>query len=106
MKPPRLKSSMSFFMSSQMKTIKEENPDVKHTSVLKLAQDKWKTLSAEEKAPYEKLAAEDAKRKARQEEEFKKKKYFTMEDGSLSNTAENIKKFGTKKRAPKANKTV
>lgn len=30
-----------------------------------LAQAKWKTLDEEEKAPYEKLAKEDAERKAR-----------------------------------------
>lgn len=105
-KPPRVKSSLSYFMSSQMKKFKEENPDVKHTAIMGLVQEKWKTLDEEAKAPYEKLAAADVLRKARQEEDFKKNKVFTMEDGTLSNTAENIKKFGAKKPAPKANKTV
>jgi hypothetical protein len=92
-------------MSSQMKKIKEENPDVKQTEVMGLVQEKWKSLDEEAKGPYVLLAAADGQRKARQEEEFKKNKYFTMEDGTLSNTAENIKKFGVKKPA-KANKTV
>ena len=42
----------------------------------------------------------------RQEEEFKKHKYFTMEDGTKSNSAENIKKYAPKKKAPKATKKV
>lgn len=88
-----------------MKKIKEENPDVKQTEVMGLVQEKWKSLDEEAKGPYVLLAAADGQRKARQEEEFKKNKYFTMEDGTLSNTAENIKKFGVKKPA-KANKTV
>ena len=92
-------------MSSQMKKIKEENPDVKQTEVMSLVQEKWKSLDEEAKGPYVLLAAADGQRKARQEEEFKKNNYFTMEDGTLSNTAENIKKFGVKKPA-KANKTV
>ncbi len=88
-----------------MKKIKEENPDVKQTEVMALVQEKWKSLDEEAKGPYVLLAAADGQRKARQEEELKKNKYFTMEDGTLSNTAENIKKFGVKKPA-KANKTV
>ena len=88
-----------------MKKIKEENPDVKQSEVMGLVQEKWKSLDEEARGPYDLLNAADRQRKARQEEEFKKNKYFTMEDGTLSNTAENIKKFGQKKPA-KANKTV
>lgn len=106
MKPPRAKSGYNYFMIDQMETIKEENHGDKNTSLLSLCAEKWKTLDEDAKAPYEKLAAKDVLRKARQEEEFKKNKYFTLEDGTLSNTAENIKKYKPKKKAPKANKTV
>ena len=93
-------------MTDQMTKIKEENKDEKQSNAMALAQTKWKTLDEEAKAPYEKLSKEDAERKARQEEEFKKNKYFTMEDGTLSNTAENLKKYGKKKSAPRANKSA
>jgi hypothetical protein len=48
---------------------------------------KWKELGDAEKEPYEAMGKKDAERKAGQESEFKKHKYFKMEDGTLSNTA-------------------
>ena len=54
-----------------------------------LAGKKWKTMTDKEKEPYEKLAREDKERHQRQEEELKKKGYFTLEDGTKSTAAQN-----------------
>jgi hypothetical protein len=60
-----VKSSFNYYLTDHSKTLKEENTDAKQNNVMALAAAKWKTLDEEEKAPYEKLAKEDAERKAR-----------------------------------------
>ncbi|XP_020248415.1 HMG1/2-like protein [Asparagus officinalis] len=61
-KPKRPPSAFFIFMEEFRKQFKEKNPNNKQVSVVgKAAGDKWKSLSAAEKAPYE---AKAAKRKA------------------------------------------
>ena len=43
-------------MASEMKKIKEENPDKKQTEIMGLVQEKWKSLDEEAKGPYVLLA--------------------------------------------------
>ena len=73
-KPKRSRSSYNYFFSEQHKIIKAANPNVidsanrfecyeKYNSgIVKSVAEKWKRLSAGDKAPYEKLAAEDKER--------------------------------------------
>uniref|UniRef100_D6MKP4 Transcription factor n=2 Tax=Lycoris longituba TaxID=272140 RepID=D6MKP4_9ASPA len=61
-KPKRPPSAFFVFMEEFRKQFKEKNPNNKQVSVVgKAAGDKWKSMSATEKAPYE---AKAAKRKA------------------------------------------
>nr|AEX55234.1 HMG transcription factor [Allium sativum] len=60
--PKRPPSAFFVFMEDFRKIFKEKNPDNKQVSAVgKAAGDKWKSLTAAEKAPYE---AKAAKRKA------------------------------------------
>ncbi|MEX7539313.1 HMG-box domain-containing protein, partial [Providencia rettgeri] len=61
-KPKRPPSAFFVFLEEFRKTFKKENPNVKAVSAVgKAAGEKWKSMSAAEKAPYE---AKAAKRKA------------------------------------------
>uniref|UniRef100_A0A0V0HE47 Putative high mobility group B protein 1-like n=1 Tax=Solanum chacoense TaxID=4108 RepID=A0A0V0HE47_SOLCH len=61
-KPKRPPSAFFVFLEEFRKTFKKENPNVKAVSAVgKAGGEKWKSLSAAEKAPYE---AKAAKRKA------------------------------------------
>lgn len=60
--PKRGLSAYMFFTQDQRDKVKEENPGIAFTDVAKVLGQKWKELSAEEKAPYEEQAANDKKR--------------------------------------------
>ncbi len=58
-----------FFCNEERAKIKEEQPDLKQTEIMGELGKRWKELSDDAKAPFNKLAEED---KARYEEEMKK----------------------------------
>ncbi|CAA3009052.1 high mobility group B 1 [Olea europaea subsp. europaea] len=61
-KPKRPPSAFFVFLEEFRKTFKKENPDIKAVSAVgKAGGEKWKSMSAAEKAPYE---AKAAKKKA------------------------------------------
>ena len=66
--PKRGLSAYMYYTADVRPKFKEENPDAKMTDLTKLMAAKWKTLSAEDKVPYEEKAKED---KARYEKEKK-----------------------------------
>ena len=90
-------------MVDYQKKVREEQPDIDSKDVMGEVSKKWKDVDEKTKNHYEELAKADGDRKAKQEKELKDKGYFTMEDGTKSNTKENIKKFSPK---TKTNKTV
>lgn len=51
----------------------------------KLAAEAWGVLSSEGKLPFEKIAAEDKERKAKQDAHLKEHGWFRLDDGTKSN---------------------
>ena len=58
---------------------------MKHTDFMALAGRLWGELSAEEKAPFERQAAEAKERHAKELAEWQKHGYYTLADGTKSN---------------------
>ncbi|KAL1816994.1 hypothetical protein DCAR_0521405 [Daucus carota subsp. sativus] len=81
-KPKRPPSAFFVFLEEFRKTFKKENPTVKAVSAVgKAGGEKWKSLSAAEKAPYE---AKAAKRKGEYQKlitAYNKKQESTTDDG-------------------------
>ncbi|XP_074364916.1 high mobility group B protein 1 [Apium graveolens] len=81
-KPKRPPSAFFVFLEEFRKTFKKENPNVKAVSAVgKAGGEKWKSLSATEKAPYE---AKAAKRKGEYQKlitAYYKKQESTADDG-------------------------
>ena len=71
--PKRGKSSFMFFSSEWRSKIKEENPDATFGELGKLVGAKFKSLSAEEKKPYEDMAEKDKARYAKEMAAYKQK---------------------------------
>ena len=63
-------SAYFFFLADERENIKRDNPDIKVTEVSKVAGQRWKEISAENKAKYEKLAKDDKERYEREKKEF------------------------------------
>lgn len=60
--PKRALSAYMFFANENRDIIKSENPDVSFAQVGRLLGEKWKSLTAEDKQPYEAKAEADKKR--------------------------------------------
>ncbi|ODV91117.1 hypothetical protein CANCADRAFT_31873 [Tortispora caseinolytica NRRL Y-17796] len=60
--PKRAMSAYMFFANEQRETVREENPGIAFGQVGKVLGEKWRALTTEEKAPYEKMAQDDKKR--------------------------------------------
>ena len=84
LKPTRTLSSYIFYTKERVPEIKKKNPSMKHTEAMSQAGADWNKLSEAQKKPYEDMNKEDAKRYEKQMAEFKKKGYFTLEDGTKS----------------------
>lgn len=55
-------SAYNYFCSKVRQEIKEEMPGIANTEIMKVAATRWKALSVEDRAPFERLAAEDKTR--------------------------------------------
>ena len=97
-KPKRPGNPYSFFNTPNMKKLKEENPDMKQSEIMKKSAAEWNALTEEEKQPYEEMAKKDKERHAKQIAEIQKKGYFKMEDGQKS--CDVIPKEKRKKKSP------
>lgn len=60
--PKRALSSYMFFANENRDIVRSENPNVTFGQIGKLLGEKWKSLSDEEKKPYDEKAAADKKR--------------------------------------------
>lgn len=57
--PKRAKSAYNYYVEESMSKLRENNPDLKVSEVMKLAGEAWKNVSAEDKAALEEKAVED-----------------------------------------------
>ena len=60
--PKRAQTAFFYFMNEMRPKIKEENPDISFVDIGKASGEKWKVISAEEKAKYEAMANKDKDR--------------------------------------------
>ena len=97
--PKRPSSSYMFFNTIFVKKAREQDPELKNSDAFKLAGQKWKEMSDEEKAVYEKMADADKVRHEKQVAEREKKGFFLLEDKSKSTDPENAKLFKSKRAA-------
>eukprot|EP00915_Cephaloidophora_sp_WS-2016_P009621 GHVH01013773.1.p1 GENE.GHVH01013773.1~~GHVH01013773.1.p1 ORF type:complete len:119 (-),score=23.55 GHVH01013773.1:50-406(-) len=72
--PKRGNNGYMFFSQKARLDVVAENPNLKQSEVLKAVGAKWQRLTAEEKAPYEKMAADDKVRYAKEKEAYDRKK--------------------------------
>jgi len=70
--PKRAMNSYMFYANSKRTEIKTANPTASLGQVTKLIAAKWKTLSADEKKPYEEMSSKDKERYIRETKEQKK----------------------------------
>lgn len=83
-KPKKAMNAYSFFNTPNMKKIKNENPDMKQSDIMKQSGAEWQMLSEEEKAKFDDMVEEDKKRYAAQISEIQKRGYFMMDDNVKS----------------------
>lgn len=67
-------ASYMMFSNSKREQVVAENPGLSMIEISRTIGQHWKSLSAEEKQPYEELAKKDKERYAREMEEFKRRK--------------------------------
>lgn len=72
--PKRALSAYMFFANDSRETVRTENPGVTFGQIGRLLGEKWKSLSAEEKEPFEAKAAADKKRYESEMQVFKSQK--------------------------------
>ena len=73
-----------FFNTSFVKKARDDDPELKITQAFHQAGLKWKEMSDQEKAPFEKMAEDDKVRYEKQLVERQKKGYFLMPDKTKS----------------------
>jgi hypothetical protein len=69
-----------YFSKEMRQQLKEENPDMKFGEVGKTIGNRWKVISAEEKAKYEAMAKKDKERHGREVSAYKSKKTAEKKD--------------------------
>ncbi|EIE21134.1 SSrecog-domain-containing protein [Coccomyxa subellipsoidea C-169] len=72
--PKKALSAFMFFSSAKRDEVKKENPDISFGEVGKALGDKWKNISATEKAKYDEMAKKDKVRYAKAKEAYESKK--------------------------------
>lgn len=72
--PKRAAGAYVFFANEMRPKLQEENPGVKFVDIGKILGEKWRSLSAEERAPYDKLSSEDKARYRRQIKIYKEQR--------------------------------
>jgi len=71
--PKRSLSAYMFFANENRDIVRAENPGITFGQVGKLLGEKWKALSAEDKAPYESKADADKRRYEKEKTEYAKR---------------------------------
>lgn len=94
--PKRYMCSFQHFNHAYIKQLRAVN-DVPLTECVKAAGQRWAQMTAEERKPYEELAAQDKLRQEKQKNELKEKGYFVLADGTKSTDEINVIKVGKKR---------
>lgn len=94
--PKRAKSSYNYYVEESMAKLRESNPDMKVSEIMKMAGEQWKNISAEDKAAFEEKASED---KLRYKDAMKS--YVPPSDDDDGTPAKKRKKAKKDKNAPK-----
>ena len=101
--PKRGLSAYMYYTADVRPKFKEENPDAKMTDLTKLMGAKWKTLSDEDKAPYEEKAKEDKARYEKEKKEWEANKKTDKEKAAVAaKAAAEAEAKATKEAAQKA----
>jgi hypothetical protein len=78
--PKRGQSAYFHFMNEMRPKVKEETPDINFGDIGKVIGEKWKVISAEEKARYEAMANKDKERYTRELKTYNAKKKASDDD--------------------------
>lgn len=97
--PKKLTSSFLQYRIKQHSLIREQNNSNNTPYISKVIGEQWVKLEAEERAPFEKLSAEDKLRRECQLGELHQLGFYTLKDGSKSTDTINLPVI--KKRAAK-----
>ena len=104
--PKRAVSSYMFYSSDVRPQFKEEYPDAQLGDLSKLMGAKWKTLSKEEKSPYEKSAKEDKVRYEKEKKEWEAEQAKAAAEAKAEAEAEAAKAAAQKEMEDKHNKAL
>ncbi|GMH02400.1 hypothetical protein Nepgr_004239 [Nepenthes gracilis] len=77
--PKRATTSFFYFSQAERENVKKENPGIAFLDVAKVLSNKWKSMSAEEKEPFEQKARTDKKRYKDEMGSYKNPKPTNME---------------------------
>lgn len=72
--PKRAQTAFFHFSNEMRPKIKDETPDISFVDTAKLIGEKWKVISADEKAQYEAMASNDKERHSRESKAYAAKK--------------------------------
>lgn len=72
--PKRALSAYMFFANSERDVVRAENPGIAFGQIGKLLGEKWKSMDAEKRAPFEQQAEADKKRYELEKAKYLKKK--------------------------------
>ena len=101
--PKRGLSAYMYYTADVRAKFKEENPDAKLGDLAKLIGAKWKTLSDEDKVPYEEKAKEDKARYEKEKKEWEANKKKDKEKAAVAaKAAAEAEAEATKEAAQKA----
>eukprot|EP00741_Cyanophora_paradoxa_P014565 tig00020806_g14045.t1 len=86
--PKKPTNAYNYFSADKRESIKAENPGASFGEIGKLTGDKWKGMTAEEKAPYEAKAAADKARYEREMASYKSGKAISAKEGKAGGAKE------------------
>lgn len=93
--PTRNRSSYTIYFSENRPQFAKDHPDALPKDIMRAVGKKWKTLSEEDKKPYDEMADRDKERYERQMSEYEKEGRYYDDHGN----AVVMEKRGTKKKA-------
>lgn len=82
--PKRPMSAFFFFGNSNRAALNAKNPDLKITEIAKMNGEQWAKLTPEQKAPFDKMNADDILRHEKETKQLKDLGYFINSDGVKS----------------------
>lgn len=93
MRPKKAMVAFMFLVKTMSKQVMAENKEECKSAAgaIKILGERWRNMTAEEKAPYVKMSEDDKLRHDKQLLDFNKQGWFTLADGSKSSDQTNVK---------------